>query len=267
LKLTNVLKSQHKLIEQIYHFSMNLFQSSLLFLSTTLGSLIGLLIPNLSKEKFKTILTFTGGYLLSIVIVHILPETFNSSNKHNSIYILAGFFIQLLLELSTKGLEHGHIHTTNTQNKLNFITLFLALFIHSLSDGSILAHPHTATCTHSKHTHFPLLIGIVMHKIPVAFTLTIMMLSLQYKIKHILIIIFVFALSSPIGMLTVQYLYNNSILNTEQLKSLSALISGSFLYISTTIFFEHTPNHNFDIKKILASLSGAGLALATEYIN
>jgi zinc and cadmium transporter len=242
------------------------FHTSMLFLASIIGGIAGLIVPNINKDKFNTILTFTGGYLLSIVIIHILPETFSSANKYNSIYIILGFFIQLLLELSTKGLEHGHFHSKNVQTNLNFITLLLALLIHSLSDGSILANPCTSAHNHIHHSNTPLLLGIIIHKVPVAFTLTIMMLSLNYKRRNILIILFIFALSSPIGLLGVEHLYNNAILNTEQAKSLSAVISGSFLYISTTIFFEHRPNHNLDIKKILASILGSALALATEYL-
>lgn len=238
-------------------------QTLLLILSTILGGIIGIKIPNLDKNKFKIILTFTGGYLLSIVIIHILPEAFNASEAFISLYILAGFFMQLVLELSTKGLEHGHIHGNGIDGKLNFISLFIALFIHSLFDGSILASPHNG-CNHV--SNMPLLLGVIMHKVPVSFTLTVMMLSLKYSRKTILWVILIFSISSPIGMVIVDYLYNKSILSSVSLKYIMGFISGSFLHISTTIFFEHSSDHNFNKAKLVASVSGAILAILTQYI-
>jgi hypothetical protein len=44
------------------------------------------------------------------------------------------------------------------------------------------------------------------------------------------------------------------------------IVSGTFLYISTTIFFETSPGHHFNLKKLMFALGGAILAIAVEMI-
>jgi hypothetical protein len=47
---------------------------------------------------------------------------------------------------------------------------------------------------------------------------------------------------------------------------LYALVSGNFLHISTTIVFESSPSHRFDVRKMSVALAGALVAVIVEYI-
>nr|HPI81570.1 zinc permease [Cyclobacteriaceae bacterium] len=47
---------------------------------------------------------------------------------------------------------------------------------------------------------------------------------------------------------------------------LYALVSGGFLYISTTIVFESSPGHHFNAKRLLVALAGSLMAVAVEYL-
>ena len=59
-------------------------------------------------EKFKpVIISFSVALVLTLLCTHVLPELFSSHKHELSYYLLAGFIIQILLELLSKGIEHG----------------------------------------------------------------------------------------------------------------------------------------------------------------
>ena len=70
----------------------------------------------------------------------------------------------------------------------------------------------------------------------------------------------VFSFMSPLGLL----LSNLIDFESEYVNYIFALVSGSFLHISTTIFVESNPGHKTDIKKIALLLMGVLAALLVE---
>jgi hypothetical protein len=69
------------------------------------------------------------------------------------------------------------------------------------------------------------------------------------------LIVLVFALASPLGMLLGQYF-------DENLKVyFLAVVGGIFLHISSVIIFESNKNHKMDWTKIILVICGIGLAL------
>ena len=75
----------------------------------------------------------------------------------------------------------------------------------------------------------------------------------------------IFALASPMGMLSSAFLFEQGILQKEGVGILYGLVTGGFLHISTTIFFESSPHHKFQMNKLIVSFLAAGLAMASEY--
>jgi hypothetical protein len=72
----------------------------------------------------------------------------------------------------------------------------------------------------------------------------------------------VFAVMSPLGMLTAGQV--ERIAQYQQL--LMAVVIGIFLHIATTILFETGEDHKFNMKKFLAILAGAGLAIGAAVL-
>ena len=93
---------------------------------------------------------------------------------------------------------------------------------------------------------------------PVAFALMTTMSALGKKAIYLLVL---FAAASPIGFV----ISDHVLVSEESLLIVFAVVCGSFLHISTTIFVEASPEHHFGITKILISLAGALLAIAAEY--
>ena len=90
-----------------------------LFLTPLLSGLLIYLVPKSKGVNYKLLLVFSGSYLFSITVIHILPELYKKGDALELIglFVLAGFFLQHLLEYFTSGVEHGHIHT---QHRMRF---------------------------------------------------------------------------------------------------------------------------------------------------
>ena len=151
-----------------------LFQSLLLFLAASLGGIAVLVIRRPSSAFLKCLLIFAGGYLFAITFLHIFPELFvlHSNARLAGLYVLVGFFLQLVLERFSKGVEHGHLYDTDQrehQHVMSPLTLMAALFVHAFSDGIILNDP--SVCLNHHHGTNTLLIGILLHKVPESFAL------------------------------------------------------------------------------------------------
>ena len=158
---------------------MNLiFINTTLIFSVLLGGLIVSSISNKTNEQIiKLMLAFSGGFLLSIAFIHFIPELYENNNLNIGTYILIGFLIQLMLEFFSRGIEHGHIHI----NKLSKVpvTLFIALSIHALLEGIPLGTELLGIKTIDYHSHNnnTLLLGILLHRLPVSIALMTLLLN------------------------------------------------------------------------------------------
>ena len=240
-----------------------LFNIIILLVSALFGGLLAYKFRSTNKISFDLVLTFAGSYLFGITIVHVIPELFSSSNSPVTagIFVLAGFYLQQVLEYLTSGVEHGHMHRPHGEHKHSIgmaISLLVGLSIHSILEGSLLGHP---TVTASSST-MPLLLGIVLHKVPAAFAMMTVLLCQYDKSKWPVIFLMVFALASPIGVAFTE----TAVLSPLSGEILFALVSGSFLHISTTIVFESSPQHKFKISRIGISILGAVVAILVQVL-
>jgi zinc transporter ZupT len=238
----------------------------LLFLSAFLAGLVALMTTKWRERDFKLILVFAGSYLFSITILHILPELFADRDHayFMGLYILLGFLLQQILVFMSSGIEHGHIHQHSSHGIGNSVwTLMAGLFLHAFLEGTLLSKEPSLSGHH--HGSETLLIGIILHKIPEAFALVAVLLGRLDKMKVFYLLI-LFALASPLGMISTEVLYNQELIGQETINILFGLVAGGFLHISTMIFFESSPHHQFQLHKLLIILFAAGLAILSEYI-
>ncbi|MFY0628267.1 MAG: ZIP family metal transporter [Reichenbachiella sp.] len=240
----------------------------ILFLSALLGGLLAIKSIDIVFQNVKYLLVFAGSFLFSITILHILPELFESGANYSfiALAILIGFFFQQFLEYFTNGVEHGHMHIhqhENSHTSISGITLMIALCFHGFLEGTLLAHPDTI---HVNDSEGSLLAGIVLHKIPAALAL-ISVLSCYFKSKKTqIILLIVFALASPLGIISGQYIGQYGLLDMEGMVLLFAFVAGNFLHISTTIFIESSPEHSWNTKKMIVSGIAAVIAVLTELV-
>ena len=245
---------------------MDIFYSITLFLAAFIPGYFVIQLKKPLSFDLKYMLVFAGAFIFSITIVHLLPELFTASEHPGRIgmFVLLGFFMQIFIDFTTTGVEHGHLHEHHHHDNLSPTLLMIGLCLHALMDGSILVHQGDQE--YGKHTA-GLLVGIFLHKIPAAIALMSVLSTRFNSRKTLVILLLIFSITSPLGLLLSNYLNEYQILNKEGFIILFAIVSGNFLHISTTIYFESSPDHTFHKKKIFISLIGALMAILIEIIN
>ncbi len=125
---------------------------AVLFLTPLLSGLLVYLIPATRNSNFRLLLVFAGSYLFGITVIHILPELYHQpvGMELIGLFVLAGFFLQQVLEYFTSGIEHGHIHLQHEHGQqhqahhhrqVSAIVLLTALCLHAFLEGAMLAQP------------------------------------------------------------------------------------------------------------------------------
>ncbi|HRH03549.1 MAG TPA: ZIP family metal transporter [Bacteroidia bacterium] len=230
---------------------MSLITTSLLFFTALLSGWSAFLFERKNKHVLKLLLAFSGAYLFAICVLHLIPEIYMSGNSEIGIYILTGFFLQIFLEFFSEGIEHGHVHV-HASSEHNFpIAIMLSLCIHSFLEGMPLAKLDSGS-------YHSLLVGIILHNIPVALALTTMMIESNVARKSIFTMLVIFAAMAPLGAYCSQAISTNLFNNISvYFDKIIAVVIGIFLHISTTILFESSENHRFNLLKFATILVGA----------
>lgn len=239
--------------------------------SVLLGGGLVVFLQNINKGKLiKVLLSLSGGFLLAIAFIHFIPEIYAHGSEGVGYYILLGFLVQLFLEYFSGGIEHGHIHAKETKGTVPW-SLFIALSFHSFFEGmpleaQFVQEAGAQIVEHVGHSHSHskgegvqgLLLGIILHKIPVAIALMTLLLASGFKMTKAWLVLVIFALMAPLGMLVGHFGAQNALFDLE---IILAVVVGMFLHISTTIIFESSENHKFNFIKLVSLLVGVGLAI------
>ncbi|MDB2329841.1 ZIP family metal transporter, partial [Flavobacteriaceae bacterium] len=155
------------------------------FIAVYFGAAIALILRPKKMTELKLILSFSGSFLLSIIVINLLPHLFEDNNSNPGIWIMVGIVIQILLELFSKGAEHGHTHTNKT-NQLPWV-LIISLCIHAFMEGMPL------------NDQPELLLGIMIHKLPIGIVMTLLLWETNTPKIQKIIALFIFAAMTPIG--------------------------------------------------------------------
>lgn len=221
------------------------------------------------KAQNRLFSTFSAALVATLLFVHILPDIYNSglNVKFLGLALLSGLIIQLLLEKITHGLEHGHEHSHAKSHKSIIFGVMLGLCAHAFIEGMPISFDesnsienevveddhehdhHNHHHNHHGHEHVDysanesavsdkFLSAILMHKIPVTLMLSLFLLSVRVKALFYFILIGVFAIMTPFGMLIGEELMRVPSINKYKFYFL-ALSSGMLLHIITSILFEH----------------------------
>jgi|TARA_B110000971_G_scaffold204760_1_gene226580 zinc transporter ZupT len=218
------------------------------FLAPILSVLFGVAIVLLySKSKplnLKLFLAFSGAFLLSTTIFELLPEVYqNVDTKQIGVFIMGGILLQILLEFYSKGAEHGHLHHHDSNKRFPWF-LFISLGIHAFFEGFPLKDHHN------------IIIGVVIHKIPIAILITTYLLKSKLPKSQVVLFLIVFTLMTPLGSISAELLS----ISPTLIYSINAIVIGMFLHISTIILFESSEGHHFNLNKILMIISAVVLA-------
>ncbi|MBP6072838.1 MAG: ZIP family metal transporter [Flavobacterium sp.] len=212
-------------------------------LSVLFGYGIALFVQPKSKKNLKLLLAFSGSFLLSLTVMHLLPEVYKSENKTIGVFIMVGILFQIILEFFSKGAEHGHVHGHDKIAKMPWL-LFVSLCLHAFLEGFPVGH------------HHDLAIGIAIHHLPIAVILTTFFMHAELNRKALFLFMFAFAIMTPLGT----YFSEKVTYLNQYYNELTAVVIGILFHISSTIIFESSEGHKFNIAKVSMILFGMFLA-------
>lgn len=233
-------------------------------LSVIVGYLIANFIQPKNKKNLKLLLAFSGAFLLSLTVMHLLPEVYAAEallhEGHNhgehgheehhhgtntiGLFIMIGIVFQIILEYFSKGAEHGHVHGHDKMNTIPWL-LFFSLCLHALLEGMPISQ------------HNELAYGIAIHHFPIAIILTLFFMNAELNKKAILFFMLVFAFMTPLGT----YVSSNLSFLTKYYTQISGIVIGILFHISSTIIFESSEGHKFNLTKLIAIILGIVLAV------
>ena len=226
------------------------------FSAVIIGFLIALFLKPQKKTNIKLLLAFSGAFLLSLTVLHLLPELFseghnhlhNGEAKHASlpvgVFIMIGILFQILLEFFSKGAEHGHVHGHEKMNAMPW-TLFLSLCLHAFLEGFPI------------EKHHDLAYGIAIHHLPIAIILTTFFINAQLNKWIVGVFMIFFSIMTPLGTL-----FSSLLPAVQQFQNqITAIVIGILFHISSTIIFESSEGHKFNIAKVSIIIMGILLAI------
>ena len=248
----------------------------ILFFSVIVTGIFADLFKKEIKKFNKYIIPFSISFVLALIFTHILPELYITPSKTIGIFIVIGFVLQIILELLSKGIEHGHVHAPSDHKGWTLLLpLMIGLSLHSFIEGmplisideslnhELIHHEHSAhghePHHHSEHsTGSVYFIMIIVHKLPIAAILMVFFIKhLQIRWKRYALLCF-FALTAPLGALTGEKLTNFNI-NENLISILLAVSTGMLLHIATLLVFEK--HHEVKEKWSNILLIACGLSL------
>jgi hypothetical protein len=104
--------------------------------------------------------------------------------------------------------------------------------------------------------HENLAIGIAIHHLPIAIILTVFFLNAKLSKSIVFFFMLAFAVMTPLGTIASDYLPILSKYYTQ----ITAIVIGILFHISSTIIFETSEGHKFNIAKISMIVLGIVLA-------
>lgn len=231
---------------------MEIWKILILFISAFLGGMSIFLQKKANTQRLKLILSFSGAYLFAITVLHLIPEVYLSAESSIGLFVIGGFLFQVVLEQFSEGIEHGHIHSHSHAHVAFPFGIMASLCIHAFLEGMPLA----------KGPQNELVFGIALHHIPAAFALGMVLIQNKVKKQIIILLLALFAVMSPLGYLLSNTLSSGFVGDMEiYFNRIMAVVIGMFLHISTTILFESSVDHRFNIRKLLAVLLGITVAV------
>ncbi|MGS2726411.1 ZIP family metal transporter [Psychroserpens sp. BH13MA-6] len=218
------------------------------YLLPILAVIIGILLALSTKQKkpiyTKLLLSFSGAFLLALTLFDLLPEVYEHlETKKTGLFIMCGILLQIILEFFSKGAEHGHVHIHKSDTAFPWL-LFLSLCLHSFLEGFPI------------HEHNDMVYGVLIHKIPIAALVATFLLQSSFNKMQIIGFLSVFTIMTPLGT----YISNATHIPEDYLTMINALVIGIFFHISTTILFESSEGHKFNLSKLVAIILGIMIA-------
>jgi len=195
----------------------------IVFAAALLGGMVTL-VRRWSEYWLHLFLSFGAGIFLATVFTHLLPQAMEQGEAETvGLFVLIGYLLIFFVErfLFYRRSENGdHVHPVVST------TAFIGLSVHSVIAGMGLA-----VFMPSPEVAMALLISILAHKTPAAFSLASLMILAKHSRRRIVISMVVFAAMTPLGALVLAPALNTG--SERLMVVLTSMVTGTFLYVAT----------------------------------
>ena len=123
--------------------------------------------------------------------------------------------------------------------------------IHSLVEGAAMGSGFTGSSL------VYLAGGVLIHKIPAGLVISYEFSGHSSQNTKMLIAVTIFCLATPLGIWMFSFLPDHE---NWLMQTFGALVAGSFLHISMSLFMESKPEHHIQVSKLIAGIAGMAVA-------
>lgn len=237
----------------------HLLSNLLLFLVTFAAGALALSFKLIDEKRMNLLLAFSGSFLLSITFLHLIPETVEEKGHAAGMYLLAGFFLQLLIQRFTHGVEHGHSHIHEHDHRIPLFSILAGLAVHAFMEGLPLGFNYRRP-----NTDTALYMAVAAHKLPEIMLAATIIKSVYHKSGKSILLLLLFSLCTPAASMIASFFGTRYYAISNIVSVLIPIVAGAFIHIATTIFFESgTRQHMLTWQKICVILAGVALGTIT----
>lgn len=179
-----------------------------------------------AEKHLWRFLAFGSGVLLGMTFLHLLPEAWHLDARWAGGSVLAAFVLFFVVEEFTvvhacsEISENCHVHTLG-------LSAFVALFLHSLTDGLAMAFSFLS----SRSLGLVVSGAVLVHKFSDGITLSSLFLGQGHSVRRAWIMTGALSLATPLGVAA--GLSSAAWLTPTVLAVLLGQAAGGFLYVST----------------------------------
>jgi len=187
-----------------------------------------------SQETFRAVVSFCAGVLLGAVFFHMLPQISPVLGEQVGFPIMLGFFTIFILE------KFIMVHPCE-EGECDYHSMGMAACVgigfHSLLDGVAIGAGSLMNLS------LVIILAVTIHKVPAALALSgILVKGGEYSREKILLSMFIFSLTSPIGAILSVLLLQG--MDDHLVAVALGFSAGTFLFISIgdllpTVYEEH----------------------------
>ena len=236
--------------------------TAVLILSVIVAGVVADLFGKYFIAYRNYILSFSVSIVLALICLHIIPEIYSHHKSYLGYFLLAGFLLQILLELLSKGIEHGHVHFHGKVTNSQMGIIFIGLCIHAIIEGIPMFTFEIEKDHLHEHKHeaftWVYFTAILIHKLPIAVVLMFFLGNMKSSIFKRYTMLLLFSITTPLGAVFGEEIMHLDFFS-DWAPKLLALTTGMLLHITTLLIFEDHHHSNDKYKNVIIIMLGIGI--------
>lgn len=201
---------------------------------------------------------FAAGVLVAAAFVHLIPEALGGDVRAAPAFLLGGYLVMYFIG---QWLGRGTQHVSHEERRAIAVAPLIAIALHSLIDGMIMA----VTFRAETFTGVLSAIGLVLHEFPEGILVYVLLLRGGFATGKALAMAFAAAaMTTPLGVLIAAPLVDS--LSAESLALIMAATAGALVYVGASHLLPHV-DHEKRPGAMPVFLGGVALAATVSLLH